>query len=40
MNNKTIPVNATILNLPNKPLRPGFLVARHDLTLGKPELWY
>ena len=40
MNIQTIQVNATILNLPNKPLHPGYLVARHDLTLGKPELWY
>lgn len=37
---KTISVKATILNLPDKPFKQGYMVARYDITLGKPELWY
>ncbi len=34
-------VEAEILNMPGKPITEhGWLVARQDITIGKPQLWY
>lgn len=34
-------VNVEIQNMPSKPIKGhGWLVARQDITVGHPQLWY
>lgn len=38
---KSIKANVTIFNAPSKEFPPGgYVVARQDITCGKPQLWY
>lgn len=41
MKEKEVIVKAKIINAPGKPMPKGsYLVARQDITVGHPELWY
>lgn len=40
MGGKIIDAKVKVLNMPNKPLKTGYMVARVDITAGKSDLWY
>ena len=40
MEGKIIDAKVKVLNMPNKPLKTGYMVVRADITVGKADLWY